>query len=164
MGERRQPKYSLLELAGLAGVAPRTVRYYLTERLVPAPLGRGRGRHYDDAHLNRLRKIRYYQSLGMELEAIRRLFENHYATGALDRGEPPPMLAFEATAVEEPAFVPALAAGVGATHWTRLELAPGFELHVAGEHRLPPVAALGHLAAECRALFGIGEGEEHDAD
>ena len=56
MAESRTPKYSLDELAALGGISPRTVRYYISEKLLPPPLGRGPGKHYDDAHLTRLHR------------------------------------------------------------------------------------------------------------
>ena len=47
-------EYGILELAELGGVSRRTVRYYVQEGLLPAPLGVGRGRHYGPAHLEQL--------------------------------------------------------------------------------------------------------------
>ena len=40
-----QGRYNIDELADLGGVSRRTVRYYVQEGLLPAPLGVGRGRH-----------------------------------------------------------------------------------------------------------------------
>jgi DNA-binding transcriptional MerR regulator len=37
--------YAIGDLAELAGVSRRTIRYYVQEGLVPAPLGLGRGSH-----------------------------------------------------------------------------------------------------------------------
>ena len=154
MTEQRIPVYSLAELASLGGVTPRTLRFYLTEGLLPAPLGRGRGKHYDDAHLTRLRDLQHCQAKGLELSAIKRLFDSHYATEALNRGEYPPAvdLDTEAEAVPE-------APEQKVSTWSRLELAPGVELHVSSHHRLPPAFALAQVRAELLALVGHSETE-----
>ena len=47
-------RYGIAELAALGGVTRRTVRYYVQQGLLPAPLGVGRGRHYGPEHLARL--------------------------------------------------------------------------------------------------------------
>ena len=57
-------------LAALCGVSERTVRYYVEEGLLPPPRGRGRGAHFDDDHLVRLRLIRAMQLAGNELGVI----------------------------------------------------------------------------------------------
>ena len=44
-------RYSLTELADLAGVTPRTVRYYLAQGLLPAVGQSGPGSKYGDGHL-----------------------------------------------------------------------------------------------------------------
>src|SRR5215208_4150637 len=64
-------RYSLTELAGLAGVTPRTVRYYMTQGLLPSPGTSGPGPKYDDGHLNRLRLIRKLQREHLPLAEIR---------------------------------------------------------------------------------------------
>ena len=161
MTEQRIANYTLNELAAPAGVSPRTLRFYLVEDLLPAPLSRDRGAHYDDAHLTRLQSLQYYQGLGMELVNIKRLFASHYATAALDRGETPPPLGFETSAAQP---------GQGrlpdtpVSPWRGIELAPGLELHVSGAHPLPIPPALGHIAATCRDLFGLPSETEHEPD
>lgn len=64
-------RYSLTELAGLAGVTPRTVRYYMSQGLLPSPGASGPGAKYDDAHLGRLRLIRKLQREHLPLADIR---------------------------------------------------------------------------------------------
>src|SRR5206468_3422265 len=46
------------ELAQQAGVSVRTVRYYISQGLLPGPAARGRAATYADDHLDRLRLIR----------------------------------------------------------------------------------------------------------
>jgi len=65
-------RYSLTELADLAGVTPRTVRYYLTQGLLPAVGQSGPGSKYDPGHLARLRLIRRLQAEHLPLAEIRR--------------------------------------------------------------------------------------------
>ena len=50
--------YTLTDLADLAGVTPRTLRYYLSQGLLPAVGASGPGAKYDDSHLARLRLIK----------------------------------------------------------------------------------------------------------
>jgi DNA-binding transcriptional MerR regulator len=68
-------RYSLTELADLAGVTPRTVRYYLAQGLLPAVGQSGPGSKYDSGHLARLRLIRRLQAEHLPLAEIRRRLE-----------------------------------------------------------------------------------------
>jgi DNA-binding transcriptional MerR regulator len=65
-------RYSLTELADLAGVTPRTVRYYLAQGLLPAVGQTGPGSKYGEGHLTRLRLIRRLQAEHLPLAEIRR--------------------------------------------------------------------------------------------
>lgn len=69
-------RYNLTELADLAGVTPRTVRYYLSQGLLPAVGTAGPGAKYDDGHLARLRLIRRLQREHQPLAEIRRNLES----------------------------------------------------------------------------------------
>src|SRR3954463_12210863 len=64
--------YSLTELADLAGVTPRTVRYYLAQGLLPAVGQSGPGSKYGEGHLARLRVIRRLPAEHLPLAEIRR--------------------------------------------------------------------------------------------
>ncbi len=68
-------RYSLTELADLAGVTPRTVRYYLAGGLLPQVGQMGPGSKYDGGHLARLRLIRRLQAEHLPLAEIRRRLE-----------------------------------------------------------------------------------------
>ncbi|MEO8229047.1 MAG: MerR family transcriptional regulator [Chloroflexota bacterium] len=63
--------YSLQDLADLANVSPRTIRYYVAQGLLPSPGQVGPGAHYTDAHLARLRLIRRLQRDHLPLAEIR---------------------------------------------------------------------------------------------
>ncbi len=64
-------RYTLTELADLAGVTPRTVRYYLAQGLLPAVGVAGPGAKYADTHLARLRLIKRLQRAHQPLAEIR---------------------------------------------------------------------------------------------
>ncbi len=67
----RTGKYTADELAKLAGLPLRTVRYYVQEELIDPPLGLGRGSHFDDKHLDQLKRIKLLQLGGWDLKVIR---------------------------------------------------------------------------------------------
>lgn len=66
-----QERMLIGELARLAGVTPRTIRYYTSEGLLPAPTTRGKYAHYDGEHLRRLRLIARLKEDYLPLSAIR---------------------------------------------------------------------------------------------
>jgi DNA-binding transcriptional MerR regulator len=61
------------ELAARTGLTVRTVRFYATEGLLPAPRRRGRLAYYDARHRMRLDLIRTLQEHGYTLSAIQRV-------------------------------------------------------------------------------------------
>jgi DNA-binding transcriptional MerR regulator len=99
--------YGVEELAERAGVSRRTVRYYVQRGLLPAPLGLGRGKHYTQAHLEALVRIRELQEAAVPLEEI-------------------------ATRLQGRTPEPVPAPGVSQTTWTRIVLSADVELHVRG--------------------------------
>lgn len=64
--------YTITELADLAGVTPRTVRYYLSQGLLPSAGQTGPGTRYSESHLARLRVIRGLQAEHLPLAEIRK--------------------------------------------------------------------------------------------
>ena len=66
-----EPTYTISELADLAGVTPRTIRYYLAQGLLPATGQSGPGTRYTTGHLARLRLIRRLQAEHQPLAEIR---------------------------------------------------------------------------------------------
>jgi DNA-binding transcriptional MerR regulator len=128
-----EARYGIEELASLGGVSRRTVRYYVQEGLLPAPLGLGRGRHYDANHLERLLRVKALQERGLSLDEVRR---------DLERGDGRDVAAELSMAPASPR--------VNRSAWTRLEILPGVELHLSGRHRLPSPRRLEELAEWCR--------------
>jgi len=64
-------RYTVDELATVAGVPTRTIRHYQSERVLPAPERRGRIALYGDEHVRRLELIAQLQDRGLSLKAIR---------------------------------------------------------------------------------------------
>jgi len=65
------PTYTLTDLAKLADVTPRTIRFYITSGLLPSPGQQGPSTRYDDAHLELLRVIKKLQNAHLPLAEIR---------------------------------------------------------------------------------------------
>jgi len=65
-------RYSIGELAELTGVSRRTVHFYVQRRLIDPPLGRGRGRHYDERHARQILEVRALQGMGVPLADMER--------------------------------------------------------------------------------------------
>ncbi|MEU6542699.1 MerR family transcriptional regulator [Streptomyces sp. NPDC046859] len=78
MTEKRE--YRMEELARLAGITVRTLRFYRERKLIPPPRREGRIAWYDDHHLARLRTIAALLERGHTLTGIAELAE------ALDHG------------------------------------------------------------------------------
>jgi len=100
-------RYSIDELSTLAGVTPRTVRYYIAQGLLDRPEGEKRGAHYLRRHLEQLLLTRRWTDAGLGLDRIREL---------------------QAGAPEDP---PRRAAPPGSVEvWSRVTVADGLEVHV----------------------------------
>ena len=99
--------FTLDELATLAGVPRRTVRYYIQIGLLDPPEGETRAARYLGPHLDTLLRIRQRADAGISLERIREVL-----SGA-------------------PAAVPVRPRGAGTVEvWSHLVLADGVELQV----------------------------------
>lgn len=68
MAER---SYSLDELAAESGVNARTLRSWVTSKVLPKPIGQGRGARYSANHLLRARVIAQLRQRGDSLQEIR---------------------------------------------------------------------------------------------
>jgi DNA-binding transcriptional MerR regulator len=100
-------QYSLESLASLAGLTPRTVRYYIQQGLVDRPVGEKRGAYYVAQHLEQLLQVRRWVDAGLSLERIAEL---------------------RAGALEDPA--PKASKPGSVEVWSRLTLADGLEVHL----------------------------------
>lgn len=100
-------QFGIDELATLAGVTPRTVRYYIAQGLLDRPEGEKRGAHYLQRHLEQLLLVRRWTDAGLSLDRIREL-----RAGA--PADPPPRQV-------RPGSVEV---------WSRVTLADGLELQI----------------------------------
>jgi DNA-binding transcriptional MerR regulator len=78
-GEPQQ--YTIDELASLAQVPSRTIRFYQSRGALMAPEIKGRVAYYGQAHVERLKLIAQLQDKGLRIDAIHDLVER------IDRGE-----------------------------------------------------------------------------
>ena len=65
--------FTIFDLAALAGLSLRTVRYYIQDGLVDRPQGIGKGAYYTQTHVDQILTIRKWQEAGLSLERIREL-------------------------------------------------------------------------------------------
>lgn len=131
-------RYAIGDLARLAGVSRRTVRYYVQEGLIPPPLGVGRGDHYTSGHLDDILRVKALQEAGRTLDEIKRA---EPGTGPRAAAPPPQR-----------------------SVWRRITLLPGVELHLADDIRLPSPGRLQELAAWCERHLAttVRESDEDD--
>lgn len=128
MTEKRE--YRMEELARLAGITVRTLRFYRERKLIPPPRREGRIAWYDDHHLARLRTIAALLERGHTLSGIAELAE------ALDHGrDVADLLGVAAPTEEEPVRL------------TPEELAARFEGQVTPEN-LATALELGYLGTD----------------
>lgn len=65
--------FSIDELAALAEMPRRTVRFYVQQGLMDRPIGEKRAAYYTTSHLDQLLTIRKWQRAGLSLERIREI-------------------------------------------------------------------------------------------
>jgi DNA-binding transcriptional MerR regulator len=107
---RDRDDYSIAEVKDLTGLTGRTVRYYVSQGLIPPAHGRGPSATYNRSHILRLNAIRRLKAEGLPLEEIKqrlngltdRQIASTYESEIRSTGE----------------------------SWRRIELHPDIELHV----------------------------------
>jgi DNA-binding transcriptional MerR regulator len=67
----RDERYTIADLQRETGVSPRTIRYYITQGLLPPAHGRGPSATYDRGHLLRLQAIKRQKERFLPLETIK---------------------------------------------------------------------------------------------
>ncbi len=128
MTEKRE--YRMEEIARLAGITVRTLRFYRERKLIPPPRREGRIAWYDDHHLARLHTISALLERGHTLNGIAELAD------ALDHGrDVADLLGVDAPTEEEPVRL------------TPEELAARFEGEVTPEN-LAAAMDLGYLGTD----------------
>ena len=68
--------YTLMELGDATHLSARTIRYYITQDLLPGPVGQGRTAHYTEFHKQVLTDIALLKAEGKGLDQIRRIHED----------------------------------------------------------------------------------------
>ena len=84
---------TLEELAERTGLSVRTIRYYITQNLVPHPTSRGRGAEYGEEHLLRLEMVARLSRGNMPIARQREVLEKmdlDQIRRELGRAEKPP--------------------------------------------------------------------------
>ena len=72
----RDDQLLISELAERAGVSVRTIRFYISEGLLPSPQARGRYSVYDEEYLTRIELIKRLKGAYLPLKEIRRMVES----------------------------------------------------------------------------------------
>jgi DNA-binding transcriptional MerR regulator len=147
--------YTAEQLAFKAGVPLRTVRFYVQEKLIDAPLGRGRGSHFNDHHLVQLQQARVLQNAGFSLDQIRERGEDLSVGLQAMRGFEAMRQAWIAhgRAQESPAGGDDEEA-FDLEDAVRIPMADGVDLLVDADRRLPSPKQLVELAFQVRRIFG----------
>jgi DNA-binding transcriptional MerR regulator len=146
-------KYTAETLAFRAGVPLRTVRFYVQEKLIDPPLGRGRGANFTDFHLAQLQQARTLHNAGFALDVIRerrgeislglQAMVNMDALRRQWRGE-------KQTSREDQDDDDAL----DPKECIRIPMARGVELMVSQDRPLPSPRQLVEIALHVRKAFG----------
>jgi DNA-binding transcriptional MerR regulator len=138
---------SIGELADAAGVSRRAVRFYVQRGLLPPPTARGRGAHYEQAHVERLLRILRLQDAGHSLAAVGTLLAEGDGGDAL----PAPAPGHRAAA-QVPGALPAVGVAEAEARVRprpqlviRLRLAEGIELQLDAARYNPDAEALVEL-------------------
>jgi DNA-binding transcriptional MerR regulator len=100
-------RYNIHDLATMASVPTRTVRFYIAEGLIDRPHGAKRGAWYEDRHLQQLLLIRRWTDAGLSLDRVREL-----QAGSPEEAPPRPV---------KPGMVEV---------WSRVTLADGLEVQL----------------------------------
>lgn len=131
-------RHSIERLAALAGVTPRTVRYYIAQGLLDRPEGEKRGAYYVRRHLEQLLLIRRWTDAGLSLDRVRELI-----AGA---PEDPPRRATPPGSVEV---------------WSHVTVADGLEVHLEpGRAGLTPEQTRAFIR-QVTALYREARDEDH---
>lgn len=109
-GKADPHRYTIGDLENATGISPRTIRYYITEGLLPAAKGRGVGATYGEAHMLRLKAIAALRENHMPLAEIKQRLDG------LREVDLSAMLQIETSPPED--------------RWRRVLLHPDLELHV----------------------------------
>lgn len=133
--------FTLDEIAALAELPRRTVRYYIQTGLIDRPKGVGKGAYYTERHVEQLLLVRKWQLAGLSLQRIGELL------GRQDDGPLPPT-------PRRPGTVEV---------WSHLVVADGVEVTVEpGRAGLAPEQVRAFFRAVAAAYRQLHEDEEEE--
>lgn len=142
---RERRRYGMAELEALTALNPRTIRYYVSQGLLPPAYGRGPTATYDESHLLRLRAIKELKEAHLRLEEIKARLND------LSDDELATLVAVEAVPAAERAL------------WRRIDLHPDVELHIreraGGDRNLAFEQKLTALVAAAKGILAPAEEE-----
>jgi DNA-binding transcriptional MerR regulator len=142
---------TIRDLCDRSGIPVRTIRFYITERLLPGPEGRGSTTSYTEEHLTQLLLIRELVLLHVPLAEIRDRLEK-VSPAELEQvlkeakrrarsetmtkeGSPKEYIGAMLARAREQGIIheASQAYGIRSSHdvWRRIRLRPGIELHVS---------------------------------
>ncbi len=133
---RGDSTYTIGELAASTGVTPRTIRYYVTQGLLPPGIQSGHQRVYSEEHESRIREIKRLKGQYLPLKVIRDILDGTAELpddGGLPEtngktvceGPPPLCVRSEERALygtEQPT-------DATPEDWVRVKVGPGVEIH-----------------------------------
>jgi DNA-binding transcriptional MerR regulator len=140
--------YSIRDLQALAGVKARTVRHWVRKRVLPKPLGKGRGARYTEGHVLRAKVTRQLRAQGASLPAIRLRLE-----GLADE-QLQALLQSVTPSVSPAVRVPPPEPNYPAVSWELVTLMDGLVLMVSSKGG----AGLRRVAADIYRYYGGGVG------
>jgi len=142
--------YTAETLAFRAGLPLRTVRFYVQEKLIDPPLGRGRGAHFTEHHLVQLQQARTLQNAGFSLDAIRdRRGDLSLGLQAMERYD-----AMLPWARSDRSRRDSEDGDLDPADCLRIPMADGVELMVSNDRPLPSPRQLVEIALHIRKAFG----------
>lgn len=164
-------------LSNETDVNVRTIRYYVAEKLLPPPTGRGSAATYGPAHRDRLRLIRRLQEAHQPLAEIKKRLEalddagvaaalaetetrttgapaNAYEYVRQVLGKGPPPAEAPPAAPTQTATPPATARTEVRSTWERIAVHPDVEIHVRRPLARVDQRRLDALLEEARRIFG----------
>ena len=68
-------QYSIKDLESMTDIKPRTIHYYIKERLIKPAIGEGGGASYNDEHLIRLKLIKEMKKSHLKLSGIKQALD-----------------------------------------------------------------------------------------
>lgn len=178
-------RFDIKTLSELTQVSVRTIRYYLAEGLLPPPpkrgSGSGAGAGYGPGHRDRLRLIRRLQDAHQPLAAIRAQLDQlddagvAQALAGAETPAAPPATTSARDYVSQILSAPPTTShaeqvarvlttsrasepmGLSRSHWERLTLQPGLELHVRRPLSRADQRRLEALLNYARDLFALSD-------